>query len=108
MLVDCRTYTIKPGQMANQLKLYGELGFPVQLRHIGNPLCYLQAESGELNTVLHLWVYDSAADREAKRAVMAKDPDWRKYLDTSREAGYVAAQRTSLMTPVSFAPLKKP
>ena len=108
MLVDCRTYTIKPGQMGNQLKLYGDLGFPVQLRHIGNPLCYLQAESGELNTVLHLWVYDSAADREAKRAVMAKDPDWKKYLDASREAGYVAAQRTSLMTPVGFAPLKKP
>jgi hypothetical protein len=93
--------------MANQLKIYGELGFPVQLKHIGNPLCYLQAESGELNTLLHLWVYESAAEREQKRAAMAKDPDWKKYLDASSQAGCLAAQRTTLMTPVSFAPLKR-
>jgi hypothetical protein len=108
VLVDARTYTIRPGRMAEQLKIYGELGFPVQLKHIGQPLCYLQAESGELNTLLHLWVYDSATDREQRRAAMMKDPDWKKYLDTSREAGLVTAQRTNLMTPVSFAPLKKP
>ncbi|MGI8527097.1 MAG: NIPSNAP family protein [Pseudolabrys sp.] len=107
MLVDARTYTIKPGCTAAQLKIYQELGFPVQVKHIGQPLCYLQAESGEMNTLLHCWVYDSAADREQKRAVMAKDPDWHKYLTANREAGYLIGQRTTLMTPVSFAPLKR-
>ncbi len=107
MLVDARTYTIKPGCTAAQLKLYEELGFPSQLKHIGQPLCYLQAESGELNTLLHCWVYDSAADREQKRAVMAKDPAWQNYLKANREAGYLVAQKTTLMTPVGFAPLKR-
>ena len=77
----------------------------MQIKHIGQPLCYLQGESGELNTLLHLWVYQSATDREQKRAGMLKDPDWKVYLDESRKAGNVVAQRTSLMMPVKFAPL---
>ena len=105
MLVDARTYTVKPGCAAAQLELYEKYGFPVQLRHIGQPLAYLQAESGEMNTLLHLWAYESAADREQKRAAMSKDPDWKIYVEESRKAGYVAAQRTSLYVPVKFAPL---
>lgn len=107
MLVDARTYTIKPGCTAAQLEIYEKLGFPVQVRHIGQPLCYLQAESGEMNTLLHCWVYESAADRETRRAAMQADPDWKKYLAANREAGYLVGQRTSLMTPVKFAPIKR-
>ena len=107
MLVDARTYTVKPGCMAAQLEIYEKYGFPVQLRHMGQPLCYLQAESGEMNTLLHLWVYESAADREQKRAAMQKDPDWKIYLDASRNGGNVTAQRNSLMVPVKFVPLKR-
>ncbi|MGE0564248.1 MAG: NIPSNAP family protein [Pseudolabrys sp.] len=104
MLVDVRTYTIRPGCTPAQLELYEKYGFPVQVRHIGQPLAYLQAESGEMNTLVHLWVYDSAADREKRRAAQAADPDWKVYLDESRKAGYMASQRTTLMTPVKFCP----
>jgi len=107
VLVDARTYTIKPGCTPAQLKIYEELGFPVQLKHMGQPLAYLQAESGELNTLLHLWVYENAGDREAKRAAMMKDPAWHKYLTANRENGYLIGQKTTLMTPVSFAPIKR-
>ena len=107
MLVDVRTYTIKPGCTPAQLEIYEKLGFPVQVRHIGQPLCYLQAESGEMNTLVHAWVYESAADREQRRAAMGKDPDWKKYLDANRDAGYLIGQRTTLMTPVKFAPIKR-
>jgi hypothetical protein len=107
VLVDVRNYTIKPGFTAAQLELYEKYAFPVQLRHLGQPLCYLQAESGELNTLLHLWAYDSAADREQRRAAMTKDPDWKIYLDENRKAGYLAAQRTTLMTPTKFCPIKR-
>ena len=108
MLVDVRTYTVKPGYGPAQLQLYEKHGFPVQVRHIGQPLCYLQAESGEMNTLLHAWVYESAADRENRRAAQAADPDWKVYLEESAKAGYLVGQRTTLMTPVSFCPsLKK-
>jgi hypothetical protein len=90
--------------MAAQLELYQKYGYPVQLRYMGEPLMYAVAESGELNTFTHVWVYASAADREEKRARMAKDPDWKTYLAENVKAGNISAQRTVLMTPTSFCP----
>ncbi len=104
MLIDHRTYLCRPGMIPAQLKLYGELGFPVQLRYMGEPLCYLVAESGALNTLVHAWVYESAADREQKRARMMQDPDWKHFLSENAKAGNVIQQTTSLMTPAPFAP----
>ena len=107
MIVDVRTYTVRPGTLGKQLAIYEKFAYPVQLRYIGEPLFYLTAESGEMNTIVHGWVYESAGDREAKRAAMAKDPDWKVYLEENLKAGYIIAQRNSLMTPASFTlPLK--
>src|SRR5271169_3377819 len=80
VLIDHRTYTVKPGTTPAQLELYSKFGYPIQLRYMGEPLYYLAAESGELNTLVHGWVYESAADREQKRARMQQDPEWKKYL----------------------------
>jgi hypothetical protein len=104
VLIDHRTYRIHPGRVPAQLELYHKYGYPVQLRHIGEPLCYLAAESGALNSLVHAWVYENATDREAKRAAMAKDPDWKIFLTENAKAGNIAEQNTMLMTPVSFAP----
>jgi hypothetical protein len=104
VLIDLRTYTVRPGSMPAQLALYEKFAYRVQLRHMGEPHFYLTAESGELNTIVHGWVYESAADREEKRGRMAKDPDWKVYLAENFKAGNVIAQRTSLMVPASFAP----
>jgi NIPSNAP len=104
VLIDLRTYTVRPGSMPAQLALYQKFGYPVQLRYMGEPHFFLTAESGELNTIVHGWVYDSAGDREEKRGRMAKDPDWKVYLEENFKAGNVMAQRTSLMLPVAFAP----
>ncbi len=104
MLLDVRTYTCRPGRVAAQLELYSKYGYPVQLRYMGEPLFYAAAESGELNTITHVWVYESAADREAKRARMAQDPDWKVYLAENVKAGNLVEQKNCLMTPVAFAP----
>jgi hypothetical protein len=104
VIVDLRTYTVRTGTLPAQLSLYEKFGYPVQLRYMGEPHFYLVAESGELNTFVHGWVYDSAGDREEKRAAMAKDPDWKTYLGENAKAGNIVAQRTSLMVPAAFAP----
>ena len=104
MLIDLRTYTIRPGCVPAQLDHYGKLGYPVQLRYLGEPLCYLSAESGELNRLVHAWVYESAADRAEKRARMAQDPDWKVYLTENAKAGNIQSQRNCLMTPAAFSP----
>jgi len=65
MLVDHRTYTVKPGTMAKQVALYQEYGLKPQTRHLGPPLAWLITETGEVNTYVHIWVYKDAADRAA-------------------------------------------
>lgn len=104
MLLDVRTYKCLPGHVPAQLEIYRKYGYPVQLRYIGEPLCYAVAESGELNTFTHIWVYASAADREAKRAQMVKDPDWAVYLAENVEGGHLVEQNNCLMTPVAWGP----
>jgi hypothetical protein len=104
VLLDVRTYKCLPGRMPAQLELYNKYGYPVQLRYLGEPLCYAIAESGELNTFTHIWVYESAADREAKRAKMAADPDWKVYLTESAKGGNLVEQKNCLMSPVAWAP----
>jgi hypothetical protein len=104
VLIDHRTYRILPGRVPAQLELYGKLGYPVQLRYMGEPLCYLVAESGALNTLVHAWVYENASDREQKRAKMMQDPDWKNFLSENAKVGHVVEQNTSLMAPAAFAP----
>ena len=107
MLVDVRTYRLRPGTLAHAVDLYAKNGFVPQTRHFGPPLAYLQGESGELNTLVHLWVFDDMADRMKKRAATMADPEWRNYLKLSGEAGYLVEQKNNLMVPTSFAPLKR-
>jgi hypothetical protein len=104
VLLDVRTYKCLPGRVAAQLEIYKKYGYPVQLRYMGEPLCYAVAESGELNTFTHVWVYASAADREDKRSRMAKDPDWAIYTAENVKGGHLVSQENCLMTTVSFTP----
>jgi len=105
VLVDHRTYRAKPGRLQAQLDLYEKYGYPVQVRHLGEPIAFLVSESGELNTMVHLWGYADATDRATRRAKMMADPDWPVFMRETAEAGFVVDQRTNLMVPVSFAPL---
>lgn len=105
MLIDHRTYTVRPGTMPKQVALYQEFGYKAQTRHLGKPLAWLITESGEVNTYVHIWVYKDAADRAAKRAAMGADPEWQTYIQKNAEAGYLIAQKNSLMNDAPFASL---
>ncbi len=107
MLLDHRTYTVKPGCMAAHLKIYEQHGMAAQKRHLGEPLAYMITETGTLNTYVHIWVYEDAADRAKKRAAMMADPEWQNFLRLSAEAGYLLKQENSLMTPAPFFPVKR-
>ncbi len=107
MLIDHRTYTVKPGTMDKQMALYQEFGLTAQKRHLGEPLAYLITESGEVNTFVHIWVSKDAADRATRRAAMQADPDWQAYLQKTGEAGYLIGQKNNLMTPAAFAPINR-
>lgn len=102
MLYDHRTYACRPGTIKKHLELYLQYGWEPQTRHLGQPLIYAQTETGNPNAYIHIWVYESAADREKKRAAMQADPDWQAYLAKSAEAGYLISQQNTLLVPTPF------
>lgn len=102
MLFDMRIYTCKPGTVPAQLELYKQYGYAAQTRHLGKPVLYGVTETGPINTYVHVWGYESAADREKKRAAMQADPEWQNFLAKSREAGHLIAQENRLLTSVAF------
>ena len=106
MIVDLRTYRVKPGKMPQELDLYARRGLAPEVRHLVSPLAYLYGESGDINSLVHLWVFEDVADRARRRAAMMSDPEWQAYLKLADEAGFLLDQRNSLMVPASFAPIK--
>ena len=102
MLFDVREYTCKPGTIKQHLALYKEFGFGPQSKHLGQPFAYLTTETGDPNQYMHVWRYENAGDREARRAAMWADPDWLAYTRKSAELGALASQKNRLMTAVDF------
>jgi hypothetical protein len=102
MIVDLRIYTVRPGQLENFVALYRDYAWPIQQKYLGRCLGWYTSVEGPLNQVVHLWAYDSQADREARRGKMATDPDWRAYLKRSSDAGYLVAQENRFLKPTEF------
>ena len=107
MLLDHRTYTVRPGTLRKQMALFEKHGLAAQKRHFGEPPAWLVSETGDVNTYVHIWVYEDAADRTRRREALFKDPEWLKYLEMNAEAGYLLKQESKLMSPASFAPIKR-
>ena len=102
MLLDVRTYTCRPGTIKAHLALYAKLGKEPQTHHLGQPLAFLTTETGNPNQYIHIWVYENASDREAKRAAMWADAEWLAYIQESNKLGALVEQRNTLMKPVDF------
>ena len=107
MLIDHRTYKCRPGTLRKQMAVYEQYGLAVQKKHCGEPLAWLVAESGDVNSYVHIWVYENAEDRNRKRAAMYADPEWKVYIDKNAETGYLISQESVLMSPAPFAPVRR-
>jgi len=82
MIIDHRTYSVKPGKLSEYLKLYETEALPLQLKYLGHCVgWYVSNDIGPLNQVVHMWAYKDLADREARRARLASDPAWPKFLE---------------------------
>lgn len=106
MIVDLRIYTCKPGRMNDWVALYKEMGWPLQQKYLGNCLGWYTAVEGSLNCVVHLWGYESQADREQRRNAMAADPAWQAFLKRSGELGALVKQENRFLRPTDFSPVR--
>ena len=81
MIVDHRTYNVHPGKLNDFLKVYEAKGLPLQRKYLGEPVgWYFSMDIGDLNQVVHMWSYESLADRAERRGNLQADPAWGEYL----------------------------
>ncbi len=102
MIFDHRTYTARPNRLSDFLKLYEEVGLPMQRKYLGEPFGFFQTHIGDLGRAVHLWQYESLADREARREAMEADPAWQAYRRQVIEEDNLLDMRNQILKPVSF------
>jgi hypothetical protein len=75
MLIEMRSYDFAPGKALAYAELFRREGLPPITRHL--PLVgYFMTEIGVLNRLHHLWVYESLAERAARRGGFMQDKAW--------------------------------
>lgn len=103
-IVDLRTYTMRPGNLAAFYKAYGETGWPIQNKYLPKCIGYYFVDIGPQNRVVHLWEYEDIVQRAKCRAAMEADPAWNTYRAGS--AKLFATQENRIVKPAPFWPLK--
>lgn len=104
MIIEKRTYQLKPGAMPEFLKSYEAEGLKLQSETLGRLLGYFVSEVGGLNRVIQLWGYDSFEDRQQRRAALSSNPEWRTFV--GKTGAMVVTQENELLTPAPFSPIK--
>ena len=104
MIVEERCYTLKPGTVQLYYRDYDPRGLEIQKRILGNLIGYFHTEIGELNQIVHLWGYDSLAERERRRALLAADREWLDYLKQSPDI--IVRMESRILVPAPFSPIR--
>lgn len=105
MIHELRTYTLVPGTQGAYLKASAEVGRKIRGDSYGKLLGSWTTEFGTLNQYVHLWAYDSLAERERLRAELGKNEAWTKqYLPENRPR--MMAQENKILSEV--LPLQPP
>lgn len=104
MIVEERDYLLHPGKVPEFLKRYAEGGMAIQAPILGNMVGYFFTEIGELNRVVHMWGYESFAERERRRAELAKVDAWKDYLATVMPL--IVRMESRILTPAPFSPIR--
>nr|WP_011255157.1 NIPSNAP family protein [Achromobacter xylosoxidans]CAI47835.1 hypothetical protein [Achromobacter xylosoxidans A8] len=105
MLVEQRTYWLKPGSVSTFLSLYEAEGLAIQAGALGRLLGYYFSETGDLNRVIQLWGFDSFEDRTRRKAILSGNPQWKSFV--GRAGSMIERQSTELLTPAPFHPSAK-
>lgn len=103
MIVEHRTYRLRPGTVPQFMAAYQAGPLDLQRRILGNLLGYFVTEIGPLNETVHLWGYDSLDDRARRRAALMAEPEWRAFL--TAVLPLIETQETKILLPTPFSPL---
>ena len=103
MILEQRTYKLRPGQTGAYLRAVETLGLPLLKPILGGFIGYFTSEIGALEEVVHLWAYASLEDRAARRKRLAAHPDWPRF--TAAVSPLLERMESRILTPAAFTPL---
>jgi hypothetical protein len=104
LIVEERTYHVYTGKLPEVVRLYTEEGSPIQLEHLGHLVGAFTVDVGDVSSIVHLWAYDSYAERERRRALLQADQRWKDFLP--RLQPLIHTQRTRILLPTSYSPVR--
>jgi hypothetical protein len=102
--VDERTYTITYGQVPQCVALTKKLAWPIIQRAGWQLIGYFASVTGTINQVVHLWYWDSQAQREERQAKAVADPDWPVYQSANGQR--MLRQENRYLEPTHFSPIR--
>ncbi len=104
MILEERTYTIRPGQIPALLGVYEREGYQAHRRHLGDPVGWFTSEFGLLNQIVHMWRFDSLDDRARRRLALYADPEWLAFLP--KALSFIERQQNRILLPTNFSPMR--
>jgi len=97
MIVEMRTYQLKPRSVAEVEKRFAE---PLPARMKLSPLAgFWHTDVGGLNQIIHMWPYENLAARERIRAEAVKDGTW-----PPKIGEFIETMETKILIPAPFSP----
>jgi hypothetical protein len=107
MIIEMRTYTLKPGSIAEVEKRFGE-ALPVREKH-SKLAAFWHSEVGALNQIIHVWAYDNFQHRADVRAAAQKEEGWpppiREFVTDQHSEVFIPAAFSPPLTPRQIGPL---
>ena len=95
MIYEIRTYTLKPGSVAEYEKRFAEV---IDVRMKYSPMYGMwHTEIGPLNQMVHIWAYDSLQQRAEARAAAGKDTSGKWPPSTN---DLVVSQESDILVPI--------
>jgi hypothetical protein len=92
-LYEVRTYTLKPGSVAEAEKRFGE-AIPAREKH-SKLDAFWHTDIGPLNQIIHVWGYESLQHRTEVRAAAAKETGWppkiQEFIETMESEIFIPA-----------------
>jgi hypothetical protein len=104
LIVEERSYHVYTGKLAEVVRLYAQEGTAVQQEHLGNLIGAFTVDVGDVSSIVHLWGYESYAERDRRRALLQADDRWKAFL--AKLQPLIHTQRTRMLLPTSYSPVR--
>ena len=98
MIIEMRTYTVRPGTIAEVVKRFGD-ALPNRQKYGDQLVAVWQSEVGQLNQFIHVWAYDSFEQRTSVRGAAMKDPGW-----PPQNGEFLVDMQNEIFHPAPFSP----